>query len=98
MVEYAHSSEACPFPASVGEKSHTVHWALTPFSLLSLENVLSRPSKVQRAHALLDCPTLHRMGVDHCCSHVTVTQQFLNRSDVIIGLQQVAGETVAESV
>ena len=55
-------------------------------------------SEIQGAHTLFNGAALDSMGVDHRCPDVTMPKQFLNRSDVVIGLQQVAGKTVAEGV
>ena len=41
---------------------------------------------------------LDGMGVDHRGSHIAVAHHLLNGANVVIGLQQVAGETVAEGV
>ena len=38
------------------------------------------------------------MRINHGGSDVTVTQQFLNRADIIVGLQQVTGKTVPKSM
>ena len=53
-------------------------------------------AEVERALALLLRPALHRVRVDHRRLHVAVAQHFLDRADVIVGLQQMAGETVPE--
>ena len=54
------------------------------------------PSKVQGTHTLFNGATLDSVRVDHRCSHVTMPQQLLNRPYVVIGLQEMTGETVAE--
>ncbi len=38
------------------------------------------------------------MRVNHGCPHVTVPEQLLNRSDIKILLEEMAGETVAKSM
>lgn len=54
--------------------------------------------KVKRAAGILDGGTFHRVGVDHRGFQVAVAQQFLDGPDIEIGLEQMAGETVAEGV
>ena len=53
---------------------------------------------VKRALCLFDGPGFDRVGIDHHCPHVAMTQKLLDGSDVIIGLQQVAGKTMTECV
>ncbi len=36
------------------------------------------------------------MGINHGRPHITVPKQLLNGADVVVGLQQMAGKTVAE--
>ena len=38
------------------------------------------------------------MGVDHGCFQAGMSPQVLNNADVVIGLQQVGGEGMAEGV
>jgi hypothetical protein len=38
------------------------------------------------------------MGVDHCCTHILMTKEFLNGADVVAVLEQVRGEGVAVSI
>ena len=38
------------------------------------------------------------MGIDHCSSEIAVPEQLLNCTDIIIGLEQMAGKTVAEGM
>lgn len=42
--------------------------------------------------------TAHRIGINHCCSYVSVPEHFLNSSDVIVCLKKMAGEAVSERV
>ena len=56
------------------------------------------PSRhVQRAAHPFAAPVQH-VGVDHCRAHVTVTEQFLHRANVVPGFQQVRGKRVPEGV
>ena len=54
--------------------------------------------EIERTFRLLDGYAPHGMRVYHCGSHIAVAKQLLNRADVIVGLQQMAGETVAKRV
>lgn len=54
--------------------------------------------KIKRTFALFDRYALHGMGVYHRGFQIAIPQQFLNRSNFIIRLQQVAGETMAKSM
>lgn len=38
------------------------------------------------------------MCINHCSSHIAMPQQFLNRPNVVIGLQEVACKTVAKGM
>ena len=55
-------------------------------------------SKIQWALSFFEGPALDRMGVNHGRPHIAVAQQFLNRSDIVIGLQQMRGKAVAKGV
>ena len=55
-------------------------------------------SEVEWAFGLFDCPALDRVGIQHCGSDIAVPQQFLYRTNIIIGLQQMTGETMTKSV
>lgn len=55
-------------------------------------------SKVQGAFAFLESSALDGMGVDHRRPNVTVSQQFLNRSYVVIGLKQVTGKAMTKGM
>jgi hypothetical protein len=54
--------------------------------------------EIERTFRLLDGYAPHGMRVYHCGSHIAVAKQLLNRADVIVGLQQMAGEAVAKRV
>src|SRR5215470_2126342 len=43
-------------------------------------------------------PSVQDVGIDLGCAHVAMTEQVLNRPDVVAILQQVRGERVAEGV
>lgn len=43
-------------------------------------------------------PPAHDRGIDHGGLHILVPEQFLNRADIVAGLQQVGGEAVAEGM
>ena len=55
-------------------------------------------SAIQRALRLLERGALHGMRVNHRRFHTTMAQQLLDRADIIIRLQQMAGETVPKRV
>jgi hypothetical protein len=42
--------------------------------------------KVERALSLFNRQTLNRISIDHCRPYVTMSQQFLNRAYIVIGL------------
>ena len=54
--------------------------------------------KIKPAFGLFDGFSFDCMRINHGGSDITVTQQFLNCADIIVGLQQVAGKTVPESM
>ena len=54
--------------------------------------------KIKRAPGLFDGFAFNCVGINLGGSDIAVTQQFLNRANIIIGLQQVAGKTVPESM
>ena len=54
--------------------------------------------KIERTFGLFFCLALDGMGINHRGSHIAVTQQFLNRTDIIIGLQQMTGKTVTKGM
>jgi hypothetical protein len=41
-------------------------------------------------------PSIEYVRVDHCGGDVFVAEQFLHRTDIIAGFQQMGGEAVAE--
>ena len=41
---------------------------------------------------------LQHMGIDHGCTHVLVSQEFLHRTDIVAVLQKMGGETVAQGM
>jgi hypothetical protein len=53
-------------------------------------------SKIKRTPRLFDGPALDRMAVYHRCSHITMVKQFLDGSDIVIGLQQIGGKAVTK--
>ena len=54
--------------------------------------------KIKRTFCIFNRLAFDRVGINHGCSDITVSQQFLNRSDIVIGLQKVTGETVAKGM
>ena len=54
--------------------------------------------KIKRAFGLFDGLALDGVGVNHGCPHIAVPQQFLNRTDIVIGLQQMAGERMSKGM
>ena len=42
--------------------------------------------KTKRTFRVPDSPTLNRVFINHCGSHITMSQQFLNGANVIISL------------
>jgi len=54
--------------------------------------------KIKPVFGLFDGLSFDCMRINHGGSDITVTQQFLNCADIIVGLQQVAGKTVPESM
>jgi hypothetical protein len=57
-----------------------------------------RKLKIKGAFGLFNRDALHRVGIDHGRFQVTVAEQLLNGPDIVIGLEQMAGETVAEGM
>lgn len=55
-------------------------------------------SKIQGALHLFDGLTWNAMGVDHRRPDIGMAKQFLNCADIVIGLQKVSGETMAEGM
>jgi len=54
--------------------------------------------EIERAFRLFDCLALDGVGVNHRCPYIAVSQQFLNRTNIVIGLQQMAGKTVTKGM
>ena len=46
--------------------------------------------EIERAFGLFDGLALDGMGVNHGCPYIAVPQQLLNRTDIVICLQQMA--------
>ena len=55
-------------------------------------------SKFQWALGLFHCPARDAMGIDHRSSYVAMAEQSLDSPDIVIGLQKVRSETVAEGM
>ena len=55
-------------------------------------------SEIQRTLGLFDSFTLYGVGIDHGGPDIRVSEQFLNRADIIIGLQEMGGKAVAEGM
>jgi hypothetical protein len=64
----------------------------------SHERIFAYISKIQRAFCVFDRHGLNRVGIDHCSSEIAVPEQLLNCTNIIIGLEQMAGKTVAEGM
>ena len=56
------------------------------------------PLQIKRAFYFLDYPGLDSMGINHRCSHITVSQKFLNRPDIIIRLEKVTCKAMAKNM
>ena len=54
--------------------------------------------KIKRALGFFDGRGFNRMRINHGGSDITVAQKLLNGADVVVGLQQMAGKTVAKRV
>ena len=54
--------------------------------------------KIKGTSGLLDRDASHGLGVDPSGPNVTVPQQLLDRPDIVIGLEQMTGEAMAEGV
>ena len=52
--------------------------------------------EVERAFGLFNRDALHCMGVNHGGPYITMSQQLLNRPDIIIPLEQMTGKAVAK--
>ncbi len=61
-------------------------------------NPSRRQSKIERTFRLFHGPARYAMSIDHRRLYIAVAKQFLNRTDIVIGLEQVRCETVAECV
>ena len=56
----------------------------------------SMNSEIKRTFGLFLCLALNGMRINHRGSHITVTQQFLNRPNIIVGLQKMTCKTVTK--
>ena len=54
--------------------------------------------EIKRAFGLFEGLAFDGMGIDHGCSYIAMPQQLLNRTDIVIGLQKMACETVTEGM
>gem|GEM_PF-4735222 len=61
------------------------------------DRAVAPSSEIERAGDA-DSRAIQYMGVDHGRRHVSVTEQLLNGTDVVVRLQQMGGETVPEGV
>ncbi|KKO20739.1 MAG: hypothetical protein L3J18_17200 [Candidatus Brocadia sp.] len=52
-------------------------------------------SEIERTFYLFDGLAFDRMGVYHGSPYIAVFQHLLDSADVVVGLQEVGGETVA---
>jgi hypothetical protein len=55
-------------------------------------------SEIQRTPGLLQRPARYAMRIDHRCPHVAMTQEGLDRPDVVVGLKKMGGEGVTKGV
>lgn len=55
-------------------------------------------SKIKRTSGLFNRPARHTMGINHRRPHIRVSEQFLNGTDIVIGLQEMGSKTVAEGM
>ena len=55
-------------------------------------------SKIKRAHCFFFSLALYRVGIYHCCSYIAVPQKFLNRTNIIISLQEMACKAVPKGM
>lgn len=51
--------------------------------------------EIERAFRFFDCLAPDGVGVNHGCPYIAVPQQLLNRTNIIIGLQQMTGPASA---
>ena len=57
---------------------------------------MMNPSKIKRAFRFFKRDAFYGMGVNHGGPHITMSQEFLNRPNVIIPLEQMTGKAVAK--
>lgn len=55
-------------------------------------------SKIKWTFSLFDSQAFNRMGVYHRCPYITMPQQLLNSTDIVIGLQKMGSETMTETM
>jgi hypothetical protein len=55
-------------------------------------------SEIEGAFGLFNGLAFNGMGINHCGSYIAVPQQLLNRADVIVPLEKMAGKTVAKGM
>jgi hypothetical protein len=56
------------------------------------------PSEIKRAFRLFHGPARHAVGIDHRCSDIRMPEQRLDRANVVVRLQEMSGEAVAEGM
>jgi len=54
--------------------------------------------EIERAFRIFDCLAPDGVGVNHGCPYIAVPQQLLNRTNIIIGLQQMTGKTMSKGM
>jgi hypothetical protein len=60
--------------------------------------VVRNPPKIERAYCFLDVDAFHGVGVVHDGFQIAVTEQLLNRANIDVRLQEMAGKTVVKGV
>jgi hypothetical protein len=55
-----------------------------------------RYSEIQRAFGLFNGPAWYTMSIDHRGPDVAMAEKSLDSADVVVGLQEMSGEAVAE--
>ena len=74
------------------KKAINRHFVLGILPKIENQYSVNRRSEIEGAFFLFKGRAFDRVGVDHGGAHVAVAQQFLDRADVIVGLQQMAGK------
>ena len=54
--------------------------------------------EIKWAFGIFNCQAFYGVSIDHCGSDIAVPEQFLDRADIIICLEQVTGKAVPEGM